>query len=103
MCTDQTQIQPIPENSPQFSEQSRDVPDVSADTNEEYHAETDEPATDNTELASTSDCTQPTPRNNITRYNLRAEPNPKTYRDVLVHELRVKPALLKLMQDKKVN
>ena len=41
--------------------------------------------------------------NNTTRYILQENPKPKTYSDFLVHELQVKPALLELMQDKKVD
>ena len=41
--------------------------------------------------------------NNMTRYNLREAPVPKTYDNLLVHELQAKPDLLKFMQRKPAN
>ena len=95
--TDCTQLQRIPENSPGTFEQPPDDFVAFTNTSDENQVEPDETATDNTELTSTCNRTQVTSRSNSTLYNLRSEPNPKTYRDFLVHELQVKLALLKFI------
>ena len=70
---------------------------------DEYRVEPDETAADDNELTNNNTRTQITSRNKFPRYNLRAESNPKRYRDLLVHEFQFKPSLLKIMQDKKTN
>ena len=89
---DHTLTQPIPESSPETCEQPPDNSVVHYDTN-------NEPVTEHTTTVH-NEHDHTTSRNNATRYNLRTEPQPKTYQNFLVHELRVKPALLKFMQDK---
>ena len=59
----------------------------------------DQSATHEHELPNNDDEAPVTSRNNTTRYNLRAQPAPKTYRDFLVHELQVKPVLQKFLQN----
>ena len=99
--TDRQMAQPIPENSPQTSVPPTDDPIVS--TRDEYRAEPDEAATNYNELPNNNDEAPVTSRNNSTRYNLRAQPAPKTYRDFLVHEFQVKPVLQKFLQNNKTN
>ena len=99
---DQTLLQPIPESPPETCEQPPDNSVVNHDTNNESDTETSESVTEHTTKIH-NEHNHTTPRNNATRYNLRTEPQPKTYQDFLVHELRVKPALLKFMQGRPVN
>ena len=89
-----TPLQPIPENSLQTFQQPLEDLVVSTNKNDEHRVEPDEAAIDNTKLIRNSNRTQVTSCNNSTRYNLWPEPKPKTYRDFIVHELQVKPALL---------
>ena len=96
---DHTLTQPIPESSPETCEQPPDNSVVHYDTNNEPDTETNEPVTEHTTTVH-NEHDHTTSRNNATRYNLQTEPQPKTYQNFLVHELRVKPALLKFMQDK---
>ena len=65
--TDRTELQPIPENSPQTYEQPLDDLVVRTNTNDEYRVELDEAERDNTELTSNSNRPQVTSRNNSTR------------------------------------
>ena len=87
----------------QTVEQQSDDSIVNTNTNDEYRVQPDETAADDNELTNNNTRTQIESRNNSTRYNLRAEPSPKIYRDILVHELQVKPVLLKFTQDEKIN
>ena len=101
--TDRQLAQPIPENSPQTLVPQTDNSIVSAHLKDEYRAKPDEAATNHNELPSTNDEAPATSRNNSTRYNLRAQPAPKTYRDFFVHELQVKPLLQNFLQNNKTN
>ena len=65
--TDRSQLQPVPENSPQILQQQPDDSVVSTDTNDEYRVEPDEAAVDDNELTNSSNRTQVTPRINSTR------------------------------------
>ena len=80
-----------------------DDSNVSDDFKDEYSAEPDETATNYNELPNTNDEAQVTSRNSSTRYNLPAQPAPRTYRDFLVHELQVKPVLQNFLQNNKTN
>ena len=100
---DRQMAQPIPENSPQTFVPPTDDPVVSTHLDDENRAEPDQPATHQNELPHNNDEAPVTSRNNTTRYNLRAQPTPKTYRDFLVHELQVKPVLRKLLQNNHSN
>ena len=99
---DQTLLQPIPESPPETCEQPRDNSVVHHDTNNESATEANESVNENTTTIH-NEHNHTTSRSNATRYSLRTELQPKTYQDFLVHELRVKPALLKLMQDRTAN
>ena len=99
---DQTTPQPIPEGPPETCEQTYDNSAAYNDTHNESATEANESVTEHTTTIH-NEHNHTTSRNNATRYNLRTEPQPKTYKDFLVHELRVKPALLKFRQDRPVN
>ena len=99
---DQTLPQPIPEGPPEICEQTCDNSAAYNDTHNESATETNESVTEHTTKIH-NEHNHTTSRNNATRDNLRTEPQPKTYQDFLVHELRVKPALLKFMQGRPVN
>ena len=99
---DQTLLQPISESPPETCEQPPDNSVVNYDTNNESDTELSESVTEHSTTIH-NEHNHTTSRNNATRYNLRTEPQPKTYQDFLVNELRVKPALLKFMQGRPVN
>ena len=99
---EQTLLQPVPESPPETCEQPPDNSVVHHDTSNESATETNESVTEHT-ATTHNERNYATSRNNTTRYNLRTEPQPETYQDFLVHELRVKPALLKFMQDRPAN
>ena len=80
-----------------------DDPAVSTHLDDENRAEPDQPATHQNELPHNNDEAPVTSRDNTTRYNLRAQPTPKTYRDFPVHELQAKPVLRKLVQNNHSN
>ena len=97
--SDRSQTQPITENPPQIFVPPTDDSVVSARVDDEYQDEPDQSATHEHELPNNNDEAPVTSRNNTTRYNLRPQPAPKTYRDFLVHELQVKPVLQKFLQN----
>ena len=99
---DQTLPQPIPEGPPEICEQTYDNSAAYNDTHNESATETNKSVTGHT-MTIHNEHNHTTSRNNATRYNLRTEPQPKTFQDFLVHLLRVKPALLKFMQCRPAN
>ena len=99
---DQTLPQPIPEGPPEICEQTYDNSAAYNDTHNESATETNKSVTEHTTTIH-NEHNHTTSRNNATRYNLRTEPQLKTYQDFLVHELRVKPVLLKFMQGRPAN
>ena len=77
--------------------QSNEIDTPSPDHEPEQQVQSNYDAESTTSSTETS---QPIPRNNITRYSLREAPVPKTFDNFLVHELQAKPALFKFMQRK---
>ena len=101
--SDRQMTQPIPESSLHTFVPPTDDPVVSTHLDDENRAEPDQTATHQNELPHNNDETTVTSPNNTTRYNLRAQPTTKTYRDFLVHELQAKPVLRKLVQNNHSN